>query len=214
MSADSPSSAAGEFTLRPPPFSRISPEAMIKKKRNTKPISGNRRRFLSPAAAIPVMPMQCSHYVPCMGSPYALHYVVPRWGTPVVCPAVVATFVGDEKSDSPELLQSSAKANAPESSSSITGDKSKTPDLHESSSNNGKKTMKPIIPYVTAKGDGLQGKTTGGFLYRYTKVDELRIMCVCHGLSFSPAEFLRHAGNSHTSEPLRHIIVMLSPARR
>ncbi|KAK8943526.1 hypothetical protein KSP40_PGU008981 [Platanthera guangdongensis] len=42
------------------------------------------------------------------------------------------------------------------------------------------------LPCITASGDGLEGKTITGFLHRYT-VEEDSIMCVCHGLRFSPA---------------------------
>ncbi|KAK8943528.1 Ninja-family protein AFP3 [Platanthera guangdongensis] len=68
------------------------------------------------------------------------------------------------------------------------------------------------IPCVAARGDGPEGKTITGFLYRYT-VEEVSIMCVCHGLSFSPTEFLRHAGNSETTQPLRHIKVVPTLAK-
>ncbi|KAG0487633.1 hypothetical protein HPP92_009728 [Vanilla planifolia] len=63
------------------------------------------------------------------------------------------------------------------------------------------------MPCVAARGP--DGKTVTGFLYRYTK-EEVNIVCVCHGRSFSPAEFLRHAGSSETSQALRRIIVVSS----
>ncbi|KAK8923866.1 Ninja-family protein AFP3 [Platanthera zijinensis] len=68
------------------------------------------------------------------------------------------------------------------------------------------------IPCVAARGDGPEGKTITGFLYRYT-MEEVSIMCVCHGLSFSPVEFLRHAGSSKTTQPLRHIKVVPTLAK-
>ncbi|XP_038985891.1 uncharacterized protein LOC120111878 [Phoenix dactylifera] len=67
----------------------------------------------------------------------------------------------------------------------------------------------PRMPYVSATGDGPNGKTVTGFLYRYTK-SEVSIVCVCHGSSFSPAEFVRHAGGTNISHPLRQIIVVPS----
>ncbi|XP_010274057.1 PREDICTED: uncharacterized protein LOC104609435 [Nelumbo nucifera] len=65
----------------------------------------------------------------------------------------------------------------------------------------------PHMPYVSTTGNGPNGKTITGFLYRYTKT-EVSIICVCHGTSFSPVEFVKHAGGMDVSHPLRHIIVV------
>ncbi|XP_020224423.1 ninja-family protein 4 [Cajanus cajan] len=65
----------------------------------------------------------------------------------------------------------------------------------------------PQMPYVSTK--GTNGKTVNGFLYRYTK-SEVSIVCVCHGSTFSPAEFVQHAGGTDISHPLRHITVIPS----
>lgn len=67
----------------------------------------------------------------------------------------------------------------------------------------------PQMPYVSAKGNGPNGKTVNGFLYRYSK-SEVSIVCVCHGSTFSPAEFVQHAGGTDISHPLRHITVIPS----
>ncbi|KAI4354292.1 hypothetical protein L6164_003168 [Bauhinia variegata] len=67
----------------------------------------------------------------------------------------------------------------------------------------------PQMPYVSTTGDGPNGKTINGFLYRYTK-SEVSIVCVCHGSTFSPAEFVQHAGGTDVSHPLRHITVIPS----
>ncbi|KAI5422943.1 ninja-family protein 6 [Lathyrus oleraceus] len=63
------------------------------------------------------------------------------------------------------------------------------------------------MPYVSTKGNGPNGKRVNGFLYRYSKCDEVSIVCVCHGSTFSPAEFVQHAGGTDISHPLRHITV-------
>ncbi|KAF4383118.1 hypothetical protein F8388_009149 [Cannabis sativa] len=63
------------------------------------------------------------------------------------------------------------------------------------------------MPYVSTKGEGPNGKTVTGFLYRYTK-SEVNIVCVCHGTAFSPAEFVEHAGGTDVSNPLKHITVI------
>ncbi|CAN7010160.1 hypothetical protein IGI04_011626 [Brassica rapa subsp. trilocularis] len=65
------------------------------------------------------------------------------------------------------------------------------------------------MPCVTSTGNGPDGKTVNGFLYRYSK-SEISIICVCHGTSFSPAEFILHAGGTHVPNPLRHITVVPS----
>ncbi|KAF5446419.1 hypothetical protein F2P56_032048 [Juglans regia] len=67
----------------------------------------------------------------------------------------------------------------------------------------------PQMPYVSTTGNGPNGKTITGFLYRYTK-SEVSIICVCHGSSFSPAEFVQHAGGTDVSHPLKHITVIPS----
>lgn len=67
----------------------------------------------------------------------------------------------------------------------------------------------PQMPYVSTTGNGPNGKTINGFLYRYTK-SEVSIVCVCHGSRFSPAEFVQHAGGTDVSHPLRHITVIPS----
>lgn len=68
----------------------------------------------------------------------------------------------------------------------------------------------PKMPCVSTVGDGPNGKTITGFLYRYTNA-EVSIVCVCHGSSFSPAEFVKHAGRTDVSQPLKHITVLPSP---
>ncbi|KAL0418007.1 UNVERIFIED_CONTAM: Ninja-family protein AFP3 [Sesamum radiatum] len=65
------------------------------------------------------------------------------------------------------------------------------------------------MPCVSATGNGPNGRTVTGFLYKYTKT-EVSIMCVCHGSSFSPAEFVEHAGCVGVSHPLRHITIVPS----
>ncbi|GMJ04087.1 ABI five binding protein 3 [Hibiscus trionum] len=63
------------------------------------------------------------------------------------------------------------------------------------------------MPCVSTTGDGPNGKRIEGFLYRYRKGEEVRIVCVCHGSFLSPAEFVKHAGGSDVKHPLKHIVV-------
>ncbi|KAK3017453.1 hypothetical protein RJ639_006403 [Escallonia herrerae] len=67
----------------------------------------------------------------------------------------------------------------------------------------------PQMPCVSTTGNGPNGKTINGFLHRYTE-GEVSIVCVCHGSSFSPAEFVEHAGGIDITHPLRHITVVTS----
>ncbi|KAK8586797.1 hypothetical protein V6N13_085819 [Hibiscus sabdariffa] len=66
------------------------------------------------------------------------------------------------------------------------------------------------MPCVSTTGDGPNGKRIEGFLYRYKKGEEVRIVCVCHGSFLSPAEFVKHAGGSDVEHPLKHIVVSQS----
>lgn len=63
------------------------------------------------------------------------------------------------------------------------------------------------MPCVSTTGNGPEGKTITGFLYKYTKA-EVSIICVCHGASFSPAGFVEHAGGVNVEYPLKHIRVV------
>ncbi|KAL3649287.1 hypothetical protein CASFOL_005690 [Castilleja foliolosa] len=67
----------------------------------------------------------------------------------------------------------------------------------------------PVVhmPCVSTTGNGPNGRTIRGFLYKYTKT-EVSIVCVCHGSSFSPAGFVEHAGGVDISHPLRHITIV------
>uniref|UniRef100_A0A7N0U8I0 Ninja-family protein n=1 Tax=Kalanchoe fedtschenkoi TaxID=63787 RepID=A0A7N0U8I0_KALFE len=73
-------------------------------------------------------------------------------------------------------------------------------------------TSSPLsqMPCVSTTGNGPDGKTITGFLYKYSKTAEVSIVCVCHGESFSPAEFVSHAGGVDIAHPLRHITVVSS----
>ncbi|MQM21239.1 hypothetical protein Taro_054275 [Colocasia esculenta] len=67
----------------------------------------------------------------------------------------------------------------------------------------------PRLPCVSATGNGHNGRTIMGVLYRYT-TSEVSIVCACHGSSFSPAEFGQHAGGTDVTHPLRQITVISS----
>lgn len=67
------------------------------------------------------------------------------------------------------------------------------------------------MPFVSTKAYGPNGTKVDGFLYRYKKGEEVRIVCVCHGMFLSPAEFVKHGGGGDVEHPLKHIVVNSSP---
>lgn len=70
-------------------------------------------------------------------------------------------------------------------------------------------TLKNLIsnmPCVSTR-DGPDGKRINGFLYRCKNGEEVKIICVCHGDFFSPAEFVKHGGGGDVEHPLRHIVI-------
>lgn len=75
------------------------------------------------------------------------------------------------------------------------------------------KKMIQDMPCVSTIGDGPNGRRIEGLLYKYGKGEEVKIVCVCHGSFFSPAEFVKHAGSGDVAHPLRHIVVSALPAK-
>ncbi|KAJ0512404.1 putative Ninja family, Jas TPL-binding domain-containing protein [Helianthus annuus] len=63
------------------------------------------------------------------------------------------------------------------------------------------------MPCVSTTGNGPNGKTVSGFLYKYNTKKDVSIVCVCHGRSFSPAGFVEHAGGVDIAQPLKHITI-------
>ncbi|WVZ57281.1 hypothetical protein U9M48_007686 [Paspalum notatum var. saurae] len=80
-----------------------------------------------------------------------------------------------------------------------------------SSTSDIRKLMMEDMPMVSSKVEGPNAKRIDGFLYRYKKGEDVRIVCVCHGSFLTPAEFVKHAGGGDVSNPLRHIVVNPSP---
>lgn len=74
------------------------------------------------------------------------------------------------------------------------------------------KSLTKEMPLVSTKEDGPNGRRIEGFLYKYGIGEEVRIVCVCHGNSLTPAEFVKHAGGGDVAHPLRHIVVNPNPA--
>lgn len=66
--------------------------------------------------------------------------------------------------------------------------------------------MMQEMPGVFTK-DLPNGNRVEGFLYKYRKGEEVRIVCICHGSFLTPAEFVEHGGGGKVAYPLRHIVV-------
>ncbi|KAB2633608.1 ninja-family protein AFP3-like [Pyrus ussuriensis x Pyrus communis] len=58
---------------------------------------------------------------------------------------------------------------------------------------------------VSVRTTGEGGRQIEGILY--ARDGEVHILCVCHGLFHSPAEFIKHGGGKEVPNPLRHIFV-------
>ncbi|KAK3037965.1 hypothetical protein RJ639_030670 [Escallonia herrerae] len=63
------------------------------------------------------------------------------------------------------------------------------------------------MPTVTTTGGIPFGKKIEGFLYHYSE-GYVRIVCVCHGMFFSPAEFVKHSSGLEVVNPMKHIKVL------
>ncbi|KAH0466540.1 hypothetical protein IEQ34_003778 [Dendrobium chrysotoxum] len=73
------------------------------------------------------------------------------------------------------------------------------------------RSMQKEMPLVSTKVDGPNSRRIEGFLYKYGRGEEVRIVCMCHGSFFTPAEFVKHAGGGEVAYPLRHIVVNPNP---
>ncbi|KAK9203840.1 hypothetical protein WN943_014097 [Citrus x changshan-huyou] len=73
------------------------------------------------------------------------------------------------------------------------------------SESNGMDVMRQM-PSVRTTGDGPNGRRVEGFLYTYTRTN-VSIVCLCHGIVFTPAEFVKHAGGGDVPNPMKHITV-------
>ncbi|KAG8366959.1 hypothetical protein BUALT_Bualt16G0022500 [Buddleja alternifolia] len=67
------------------------------------------------------------------------------------------------------------------------------------------------MPFVSTKGYGPNHRRIEGFLYRYKMGEAVKIVCVCHGLFLTPAEFVKHGGGGDVENPLKHIVVTPFP---
>ncbi|KAK8717138.1 hypothetical protein V6N13_044417 [Hibiscus sabdariffa] len=89
----------------------------------------------------------------------------------------------------------------------VTGNQPREPAVAEKKVKQVVRNIVEDMPCVSTTGDGPNGKKMEGFLYRYRKGEEVRIVCVCHGSFLSPAEFVKHAGGRDVEHPLKRIVV-------
>lgn len=104
------------------------------------------------------------------------------------------------------LEQGSSQETSP-SSASRTSQRQQPPENNNNQHKRKESGGVEDMPCVFTIGDGPNGRKVEGILYKYGKGEEVRIMCVCHGSFFSPAEFVKHAGGRDVDHPLRHIVV-------
>ncbi|OVA00813.1 Ninja [Macleaya cordata] len=109
-------------------------------------------------------------------------------------PVIVPTSITTEKSGTFSGVKVENPSNRP-------------PKVIENGSREMGMKMMEEMPGVSTTGNGPDGKRIEGFLYKYGKGEEVRIVCVCHGSFLSPAEFVKHAGGGDVAHPLRHITV-------
>ncbi|XP_009797015.1 uncharacterized protein [Nicotiana sylvestris] len=61
------------------------------------------------------------------------------------------------------------------------------------------------MPSVTTS---INEKQTEGILYSFGKEKQVSIVCLCHGMFFTPAEFVKHNGGNEVDNPMKYIKVI------
>lgn len=64
----------------------------------------------------------------------------------------------------------------------------------------------PDLPWVSTTGVGPNGRTISGVMYKYD-VDQVGIVCACHGRHMLPGEFVLHAGLTEALSTEKNIVV-------
>jgi hypothetical protein len=77
-----------------------------------------------------------------------------------------------------------------------------------------KTMMEEEMPMVFSRLECPNARRIDGFLYKFGKANDVRIVCVCHGSFLTPAEFVKHAGGGvdDLAHPLRHIVINKQPS--
>ncbi|KAM0028455.1 putative Ninja family, Jas TPL-binding domain-containing protein [Helianthus debilis subsp. tardiflorus] len=123
--------------------------------------------------------------------------------TAIVEPSDQHQPAGSSKQTVLSTTKPNDRSNPHESSSIITPPSKPEP----SSSQHQQTSLLARMPCVSTTGNGPNGKTVSGFLYKYNTKKDVSIVCVCHGRSFSPAGFVEHAGGVDIAQPLKHITI-------
>ena len=64
------------------------------------------------------------------------------------------------------------------------------------------------MPTVVATGAGPDGKRIEGFLCKFgTDEEVINLVCICHDMFFTLADFVKHAGGDVEENPMKQIIV-------
>ncbi|KAH0696161.1 hypothetical protein KY290_013531 [Solanum tuberosum] len=65
-----------------------------------------------------------------------------------------------------------------------------------------------IMPCVTTSGGIINGKLTEGILYSGGQEKQISILCICHGMFFTAAKFVKHGGGKEVDNPMKFIKVV------
>ncbi|KAL6551611.1 hypothetical protein OROGR_007765 [Orobanche gracilis] len=141
--------------------------------------------------------------------------VLPRFGNGDLIESSSRRFagpLGSGSSGSSDIIQG-IKPNAGISPSSIEKSKEQEPAIRAPDKDAGELLKNGMfdMPYVTTKETAPNGRKMEGFLYRYKKGEDVRIVCVCRGMFLTPKEFVEHAGFGDVEHPLKHIVVSPFP---
>lgn len=67
------------------------------------------------------------------------------------------------------------------------------------------------MPTVSTDGGIPDGRKIKGFLYNYSRANDVIIICFCHGSFFTPSEFVMHAGGPAPVENPMKLITIVPP---
>ncbi|XP_069150346.1 ninja-family protein AFP2-like [Solanum lycopersicum] len=70
---------------------------------------------------------------------------------------------------------------------------------------NGKGDLLRTMPCGTTFGGIINGKLTEGIIYSDGEEKRISILCICHGMFYRTAEFVKHGGGKEVDDPMKFI---------
>ena len=61
------------------------------------------------------------------------------------------------------------------------------------------------MPCGTTFGGIINGKLTEGIIYSDGEEKRISILCICHGMFYRTAEFVKHGGGKEVDDPMKFI---------